>query len=119
MNNILFLSGGFFFFSLISEQKQKNQLKLIRFIIFKGSNKQRKGTLIEQMVNIKPDKSKINYKKKNRKDIQVQIVGNIIIYHLKYLAALTKTSFSTNNSESNIAICAARPIRLLVPDGML
>ncbi len=67
MNNILFVSGDFFF-SLISEQKQKNQLKLIRFIIFKGPNKQRKDTLTEQMVNIKPDKSKINYKKKNRKD---------------------------------------------------
>jgi hypothetical protein len=40
-------------------------------------------------------------------------------YHLKYLAALTNISFSTNNSESNIAICAARPIILLVPDGML
>ena len=35
----------------------------------------------------------------------------------KYLAADVQISFSMNNSESNMAICAALPIKVLVDDG--
>ncbi len=100
-------------------------------IIMEGSNKQRRYTLAEQIINIKSDKidRKTKDKKKKANDYEEEKnerekfrslgVNTFSFYHLKYLAALIEISFSTNNSESNIAICAARPIILLVPDGML
>lgn len=53
-------------------------------------------------------------REKKRNEILEEIRSN----YWKYFAALTRRNFSTNNSESKMAMCAARPIKLFVPDGI-
>lgn len=67
------------------------------------------------------------FHQKKKKAMYNYCMNNICIHiyliredsHLKYFAALTKTNFSTNNSESKMAICAARPMKLFVLDCIL